>query len=84
MDEREKQALDRLRRIDRQWPTFRWVLLGLGVFNMLSGASSWFRHGDEVFGAFAGVGGLCVLLIAIRDWRGNASRMLLLKLYEDR
>lgn len=84
MDEAEKKALERLRRVDRQWSGFRWVLLGLGAFNMASGASSYFRHGDPVFGVFAGVIGLYVLVLALRDWRGNASRTLLLALYRDR
>ena len=84
MDESQKRALERLRRVDRQWASLKWVMLGLGVFNIASGASAYFRHGDKVYGVFAGVIGLYVLVLALRDWRGNASRTLLLGLYRDR
>ena len=83
MDESEKIALERLRRIELQWPTFRWVLLALGIFNIFSGASSYLRHNDQALGLILGLIGLVAIVIAIRDWRGNASRKLLLKLYKD-
>ena len=83
MDESEKRALGRLRRIERQWPTARWLLLGLGIFNILNGALSYFLHHDQSFGVAVGFIGLFAFTIAIRDWHGNASRKLLLKLYKE-
>ena len=83
MDESEKRALNRLRRLDRQWPTVKLVLVALGAFNILSGASSYFRHNDQALGILAGFTGLMALVVAVRDWHGNASRTLLLKLYKD-
>ena len=84
MDEPEKSALARLRWIDSKWPTVKWVLLTLGAFNLLSGASSYFRHNDQAFGIVAGLIGFVAIVIAIRDWKGNASRTLLLNLYKDK
>ncbi len=83
LDDSEKQALDRLRKLQNRWPSFRWALLFLGLFNILSGLSSYFRHADHAFGILAMTVGFCALVLTWRDWEGNASRKLLLKLYED-
>jgi len=83
MDESEKRALERLRRIELQWPTFKWVLLTLGIFNIFSGASSYLRHNDQALGLILGLIGLIAIVTVIRDWRGNASRKLLLRLYKN-
>jgi hypothetical protein len=79
----EEQALIRLRKVQSQWPTLRWVLLFLGASNILSGLSSYFRHGEQAFGVLAMTIGFVALLLAWRDWSGNASRTLLLKIYEN-
>ena len=49
----EKAALEKLRKLQSQWPGFRWVLLLLGISNILNGLSSYFRHGDHAFGLLA-------------------------------
>ena len=83
MDESEKRALERLRRIDRQWPAFKWVLISLGFLNIYNGLSSYLRHDDHAVGLLYGLIGFAVIAIAIRDWHGNASRRLLLHMYKD-
>ena len=82
LSDTEKQALLALRKKQVQWPAMRWVLVGLGVLNILNGASSYLRHHDEAFGLLAGTVGVAVLTLAISQWNGNAARTLLLKLFE--
>ena len=79
----EKAALEKLRKLQSQWPGFRWVLLLLGIFNILNGLSSYFRHGDHAFGLLAFFIGLVAIVLTWRDWSGNATRTLLLKLYDE-
>ena len=80
----EKKALERLERAQQQWPLVRWMQALLGMSNIFAGFRSYHAHGEETLGVLLGLLGLACLLIAIVNWHGFASRMLLLKMVRDR
>lgn len=84
LSDSEQKILDSMRKRQAQWPTTRWIFIALGIFNLLSGVSSYLRHHDEAFGLLAGTVGFALMVQTMSKWNGSPSRILLLKIFESR
>jgi hypothetical protein len=93
----EMKLMERLRKRERQWPRMRWMLLGVaaltvGIYSfILYQIIQKLESGEDAMFMVAFFWPKCLLgfclagwLIgwAIRDWNGNAQRILLLRLLD--
>lgn len=82
LSEAEAALLRRLRTREQQWPMTRWLLLVLGAFNLFNGWREFGKGDDHAFAVLLVAIGILGLMKAVIDWRGNPTRVLLLKLLE--
>lgn len=96
---RESKLLDRLRKYETEMYRSRHLLLAVGICSFVVAGTGavmmvyWSSKRPEIAGVLytflfpslllVAVNGACILGIAIRDWNGNAVRVLILKLMDE-
>ena len=78
----ESALLQKLKTQELQWPAMRWLLLGLGLFNVFNGWREFAKDGDPALATIMLAIGVLALMKAAAHWRGNPTRVLLLRLLE--
>ena len=79
----EKRALDRLMKDEERWWMTRWLFVILAFTNSFNAYGS-FARGEEVWPLLYIALGMACLIIAIVNWHGRPTRILLLRLMKDR